>query len=65
MLEGLLILVLVAAMCAAGLALTTTYAARERRRIARESQLADWQLRLLTRAAMKRMLDEARRHQHW
>jgi hypothetical protein len=36
--------------------------ARERRRIDREVQFADWELRQLRRLAIRRLLDEARRH---
>lgn len=58
----LLVIVLVLGLCA--LAVRSTYSAeRERCRIAQEVQLADWQLRQMSRAAMRAMLDEARRGQ--
>ena len=38
---------------------------RERKRIEQEVRLAEWQMRLLVRRAMRQMLDVARRHQHW
>lgn len=58
----LLVIVLVLGLCA--LAVWSTYAAeRERFRIGQEVQLAEWQLRQMSRVAMRAMLDEARRGQ--
>jgi len=48
---------------AALVAVEAAQAARERGRVAREVQMADWQLRQMSRAAMRAMLDEARRSQ--
>jgi ABC-type phosphate transport system permease subunit len=44
-------------------AVEAAQAARQRGRVAREVQLAEWQLRQLSRAAMWQMLVEARRSQ--
>jgi type II secretory pathway pseudopilin PulG len=53
---------IVIGLCA--LSMWRAYSAdRERRRIAHEVQLAEWQLRQISRAAMRAMLDEARRSQ--
>lgn len=58
----LMVIVLVLGLCA--LAVWSTYAAeQERLRVAQEVQLADWQLRQMSRAAMRQLLDEARRSQ--
>lgn len=59
-----ILLVVVGLVGLLGLAMWATYTAeRERLRIAQEVRLADWQLRQMSRAAMRQMLDEARRSQ--
>ena len=60
----LILLVIVLVLGLVALALWSTYRAEEERfRIAQEVQLADWQLKQMSRAAMRQMLDEARRAQ--
>ncbi|MBA3617997.1 MAG: hypothetical protein H0W56_00065 [Acidothermales bacterium] len=56
--------VIVVVLGLVALAVWSTYRAEaERFRIAQEVQLADWRLKQLSRAAMRQMLDEARRAQ--
>lgn len=58
----LILLVIVLVLGLVTLAVWSTYRAEaERLRIAQEVQLADWQLKQLSRAATRQMLDEARR----
>lgn len=58
------ILLIAVVFVLAGLALWGAYSAkRERLRVAHELRLADWHLQQLSRAAMRQMLDEARRSQ--
>ena len=60
----LILLVIVLVLGLVALAVWSTYRAEaERYRIAQEVQLAEWQLRQISRAAMRQMLDEARRAQ--
>lgn len=56
------IIVLVVGLLALAAAIVYS-AGRKRLRVDQEVRLADWQLRQMSRAAMRRMLDEARRHQ--
>lgn len=59
-----ILLIVVGLVVLAGLALWGVYSAkRERLRVAHELRLAAWHLQQLSRAAMRQMLDEARRSQ--
>jgi len=59
-----ILLVVVLVVGIVGLAVWSAYSAeQERLRVAQEVRLADWQLKQMSRTAMRQMLDEARRTQ--